>query len=256
MSGCIDQFESIQILKEEDTHQTDNSESISIACWNLQIFGKTKASNETLLTYYSEKLKDFDIFIIQEIRDSSGTAIKKLSEKFPYHKYQISKRAGQSTSKEQYAIFYNENIQPINTYDYTNEYQSEMQRPPFIITFTAKNWAFSVLTIHTDPDQVDQELNITQQIITDFSGDIIIIGDLNADGSYYDEKNIKHFNDWYWIIPNSIDTTVAASNNTYDRILVNGPAYNNYIKYGIMDDVNKKQSDHYIIYAEFDIEST
>ena len=74
-SGCI--------IEENDGSNTTPDEigNLSIACWNLQIFGQSKASNETLLDYYAEKLDDYDIFIVQEIHDASGTAIETLAGK-------------------------------------------------------------------------------------------------------------------------------------------------------------------------------
>jgi endonuclease/exonuclease/phosphatase family metal-dependent hydrolase len=98
---------------------------------------------------------------------------------------------------------------------------------------------------------VFEDLNILEKILLNETNDTILIGDLNADGSYYDEEQITHFTDWHWIIPNNADTTVATSNNTYDRIIVNNQAYDNVIDYGIMDTVSKSQSDHYLIYAIF-----
>jgi len=77
---------------------------------------------------------------------------------------------------------------------------------------------------------------------------------LNADGSYYDEDNIEHFTDWHWVVTNDIDTTVAASDNTYDRIIINDAAVNNYKSFGVMDDVNSGQSDHYLLYGNFNNE--
>lgn len=49
-----------------------------------------------------------------------------------------------------------------------------------------------------------------------------------------------------------MDTTVAASNNTYDRIIINQYAENNFIKAGVMKDVTPAESDHYLVYAVFD----
>ncbi|MDD5778610.1 MAG: Ig-like domain-containing protein, partial [Candidatus Thermoplasmatota archaeon] len=85
--------------------QVDTS-SFSIACWNLQRFGPTKASNDTLLAYYADVFDDYDLFIVQEITDASGTAIMALADKLPRYSYIISTRAGTTSYKEQYAIFY------------------------------------------------------------------------------------------------------------------------------------------------------
>jgi len=98
---------------------------------------------------------------------------------------------------------------------------------------------------------VSQELGYFESIVGNTDEDTILIGDFNADGSYYDEDNIQHFTDWKWVITNDEDTTVAASDNTYDRIIINEGAEDNYKNYGIMDDVVKSQSDHYLIYAIF-----
>jgi len=131
ITGCICENNNDK-SNQDDTHNdvTSTSGNISIACWNLQIFGPSKASNETLLDYYAEKLDEYHIFIIQEIRDASGTAIETFSNKFPEYQYIISNRAGQSSSKEQYAIFYNDQATLVESYDYQSEYQDEMQRPP------------------------------------------------------------------------------------------------------------------------------
>ena len=250
-TGCIDG----EVKRCGNYELTDTIDSdISIACWNLQIFGPSKASNDTLLDYYAEKLDDYDIFIIQEIRDASGEAIQTLGQRFPDYQYIISNRAGQSSSKEQYAVFYNSQANLIDSYDYQSDYQVEMQRPPLKITFSSNNWTFTLYTIHTQPNNVACELSVLESIVGNTTGDSIILGDLNADGSYYDEDNIKHFTDWTWVVTNDIDTTVAESDNTYDRIIINDETENNFISFGIMDDVIKDQSDHYLVYGYFNNE--
>lgn len=73
------------------------------------------------MDYYADKLDDYDLFIVQEIRDISGTTIEQLSAKLPSYDYIICKRAGRSSSKEQYAIFYNNRATLIDQYDWTDE---------------------------------------------------------------------------------------------------------------------------------------
>ena len=247
--GCI--FENIDNNIINPAKPKDTGSSISIACWNLQVFGTSKASNETLLAFYAEKLDDYDIFILQEIRDASGTAIQILAEKFPEYQYIISDRSGKSSSKEQYAVFYNDNTTLIESYDYQDEYQQVMQRPPLKATFISNNWSFTLYTIHTQPDNVSDELTVLETIIDNPLNDTIILGDLNADGRYYNEDDIEHFTDWKWVVSNYIDTTVATSNNTYDRIIINDATENNFISARVMNDVKKDQSDHYLVYATF-----
>lgn len=250
--GCIEdlQRDNSNGIISDDSNETV-SQNISIACWNLQVFGPSKSSNESLLEYYSEKLDEYDIFIIQEIRDASGDAIETIAMEFPEYQYIMSNRAGQSSSKEQYAVFYNEHATLIESYDYQLEYQDDMQRPPLKCTFISNNWTFTIYTVHTQPDNVAGELSILETIIGNPTSDTLIIGDLNADGGYYDEDEIQHFKNWDWVITNDLDTTVAVSDNTYDRIIINDAAENNLLSAGVMDEVNKDQSDHYLVYGYF-----
>jgi len=226
--------------------------NLSIACWNLQIFGQSKASNETLLEYYADKLDNYDVFVVQEIRDKSGIAIEKLANKFPEYNYLVSERAGTTSSKEQYILFYNSRVTLIGQHDWTTEKQGEFERPPFEATFKANNWTFTIYTIHTKPSNVYSELTDLEELVGEPQGDTIILGDLNADGSYYDEDNKAHFVNWSWVITDDMDTTVATSSNTYDRIIINHDAENNFISAGVMNDVNESQSDHFLVYAIFD----
>jgi len=253
--GCLDNIkDNFNDINGDSDNEQGGEGNFYIASWNLQIFGQSKASNETLLNYYADKLDEYDIFIVQEIRDASGTAIQIFAEKFPEYEYVISNRAGQSSSKEQYAVFYNGRATLIDFHDYQLEYQQDMQRPPLKITFTSNNWTFTIYTIHIQPDNVAGELSILETIVGEPSVDTIILGDFNADGDYYDEENIIHFTDWIWSISNDLDTTVAASDNTYDRIIFNDATENNYYSMGVMDDVTKDQSDHYLVYAIFNTE--
>ncbi|KAA0001097.1 MAG: hypothetical protein FE040_00970 [Thermoplasmata archaeon] len=96
------------------------------------------------------------------------------------------------------------------------------------------------------------ELTNLENLTGEPSADTLILGDLNADGSYYDENDREQFINWDWVITNDMDTTVASSDNTYDRIIINNAVENNLISVGIMKDVTKDESDHYLIYAVFD----
>lgn len=254
VNGCLKELPYPNVFNERNNENNTvlvSANNFSIASWNLQVFGQSKASNETLLSYYANKLDDYDLFIVQEIRDASGTAIKKLAEKLPAYNYVISERAGKTNSKEQYAIFYNNRTALVSVHDWTTEKQDEFERPPLEATFNVNNWTFTLYTIHTKPSNVSSELSNLEDLIGSPENDTIVLGDLNADGSYYDEDNIQHFINWHWIITNDMDTTVATSNNTYDRIIINDTTMNNYLSVGIMDDVTKSQSDHYLVYAIF-----
>jgi hypothetical protein len=231
-------------------------DEVSIACWNIENFGPSNVNNDDLLDYYVEKLSVYDIFIIQEVSNKDGTAIVKFAHEVPEYDYVVSARAGYSaTQKEQYAVFYNERATLVNATDWTGNLQNQFSRPPFQVTFTVDSWTFTIFTIHTDPNYVRQELDNLYNLVGDPEGDTIIIGDLNADGTYYNEvtDRANDFVNWEWKITNEMDTTVASGPErwTYDRIIINDAAENNFIRPGIMDDVVDGQSDHYLVYGVF-----
>jgi len=240
------------IITNLNTQTTNkNLDNISIASWNLQDFGPQKAANETLLNFYVNKLDDYDLFVIQEIRDSTTNTIESITTKIPNYKYIISKPAGQGTSKEQYAIFYNNEIELLSVTDWTEKQQNNFERPPLEATFKVKNWTFTIYTIHIKLNNVPQELTNLENLINTPNQDTIILGDLNADGDNYNYGVIQNFLDWHWLITSDMDTTVAKSSNAYDRIIINDATENNFINVGIMNDVDISQSDHYLIYAIF-----
>jgi deoxyribonuclease-1-like protein len=243
--------------KEVNTSQfspATTEDAFSIASWNLQTFGPAKASNDTLLRYYAEKLGAYDLFVVEEIRDESGMAIGALAERLPTYQYIISERAGQSASKEQYAIFYDNKSVLLNWTDWTQQEQNNFERPPLEATFRVNNWAFTIYAMHVKPSNVPQELSNLEHLVGTPTRDTIILGDLNADGDYYFNGVIHNFLGWHWLTTSDMDTTVAASINAYDRIIINNSTENNIISVGIMSDVQSSQSDHYLVFAVFNPE--
>jgi endonuclease/exonuclease/phosphatase family metal-dependent hydrolase len=229
----------------------DAVDSISIASWNLQNFGSVKAENESLLEFYASTLDDYDVFVIQEINDPAMQAIQSFAEKLPTYQYVISNPAGQGSSKEQYAIFYNSNVALLNTTDWTEKEQENFERPPYEATFMVKNWTFTLYTIHVKVNNVPEELTNLEHLIGTPTQDTILLGDLNADGDQYYNGVLHHFLHWHWVITSEMDTTVAKSSNALDRIILNAAAENNFTSSGIVTDVTVSQSDHYLVYALF-----
>lgn len=54
-----------------------NENALSIASFNIQVFGKTKAKKKDVLLMLAKIISIFDVVAIQEIRDSSNSAIQK-----------------------------------------------------------------------------------------------------------------------------------------------------------------------------------
>ncbi len=246
------------ITKENIVPQKYLGESFKIANWNLQIFGKSKSSNSNLMQFYENTLENnYDIIFIQEIRDKSGESFDLLCSRFESYNCQISSRAGQSTSKEQVGILSKKGIDiTITDYNY-GIYQSQFNRPPIAVDITIGNYSFNVINIHTDPDLVPQEMGFLEEIIlkNESEGNVLIIGDLNADCSYYNSAIQTHFDSWNWLIQDDEDTTLSKNNCSYDRIILNDDMSQEYLSHGIFrDGINKTHSDHYLIWGEFKIQ--
>ncbi|MDA3788831.1 MAG: hypothetical protein PF503_10105 [Desulfobacula sp.] len=62
----------------EEPTASDNT--IKIASFNIQVFGRSKASKPEVMEVLSSIISQFDIVAIQGIRDKSGTAIKDFLE--------------------------------------------------------------------------------------------------------------------------------------------------------------------------------
>ena len=229
-----------------------NLTTLKIAAWNLQIFGQDKASNATLMASYAQIMKDYDIIVVQEIRDASGTAFPKLCSLMPGYGCAVSERTGRTSSKEQYGIIY-KNAELLRTTD-LHELQEEFERPPFLATFKSGNWTFTLATLHSKPDDAGVEIaNLEGQMLR-VTGDAIALGDLNADCSYYDRSKDPTFIGWTWAVPDDADTTVSPGSCAYDRIIYNSGAGNNYLSYGIDRSSNAWLSDHYLVYGAFRVD--
>ena len=148
----------------------------------------------------------------------------------------MSERLGRTTSKEQYAYIYdNQTVEPTDTpHTYPEPNGTDpFHREPYIASFKALNGNFDVtlIAIHTDPDEATEEINVLDDVVRYAQSthpdeqDFIVMGDLNADCSYFDEGSDSTMSsgDYFWCINNSVDTTTKSTVCTYDRIVLTNP---------------------------------
>jgi len=253
--------------------------SIKKASFNIQVFGRSRADKPEVMATLAKIINEFDIVAIQEIRDSSGTAIDKLEDEVDAlgidYEYVIGPRLGRTSSKEQYAFMYRtDKIEPISNATYEDP-DDIFHREPFMAYFKIKNNSFDfvLINIHTDPDEATREINSltlaalkARELFND--RDIIILGDLNADcrrgDAYFDEEDFSsplRASDYIWLIPNEADTNIAESDCTYDRIIITRNAWEDFkgewgvflfdVLYTLDSEDAKRVSDHYPVWAEF-----
>lgn len=230
-----------------------NFHSVKIANWNLEVFGEKKASDDKLINLYAEKINDYDIIFVQEIKDKSETAFPKLCSLLQNYSCKMSSRAGTTSNKEQYGVIYRDGINLIYLKDYNPDSKDRWERPPIETAFSIEGYRLTIYNIHTKPDDAKKEIANLEGIISDYEN-VLIIGDLNADCSYYNNEKEKEFESWHWIIGDDEDTTSGSSNCAYDRIILNADAKKEYLDYGIKKNgIDSDVSDHYLIWVKLKI---
>ncbi len=259
-------------------HASDTGhDSITIAAFNIQVFGRSKRQKAEVMEVLTSVAGEVDILLVQEIRDSSELtagffldAINDSAER-EYAMYE-GPRLGRTRSKEQYAIYYaTDRTRLIDAYTLADP-DDVFEREPVVATFQSGNFDFSVVGCHIKPDDAERELRAlsaaVEAIIAANPGerDVIVLGDLNADGSYLDESLLTEIfptDRYHVVISNEVDT-MTTSDNTYDRIILrHETATHEYIAssagvfefdraYEIEDDrLVRSVSDHYPVLARF-----
>ncbi|MCB2171404.1 endonuclease/exonuclease/phosphatase family protein [archaeon] len=274
-SGLLDQF--LAPEEPDDPIIPQTGDSVKIAGFNIQIFGKTKREKEQVMNVLANIVREFDVVLVQEIRDSSETTAPIFldlinSMEGPEYAFIRSERVGRTSSKEAYAYFYNtETVQYLVDSDFVyNDTEDVFEREPYIASFISGGFDFTLIGIHTKPDDAYHEIgNLT--IVFDYveslgnEQDIIVLGDFNADGSYFDEDSMDNplkAPEYIWVVGNDWDT-MTKTDWTYDRMVMTDYTYSSeYIAdtvqvyyydtiYGLNQTLTESVSDHYPIYAEF-----
>jgi len=273
LPGCTE-------LKFKDNNDSDeqyNTTNISIASFNIKIFGKTKASNDTVMASLVDIVSKYDVIAIQEIKD--------IDQEVPYEFLELlnnnsitqygmllSERSGSQeddkSSQEQYAILYNPELISVkdNGTLYNDSANDSFQREPFLAHLSVKNTTvdFVLGVIHTKPAAAEDEISALIDVFnwsTEYyeDQDVMIVGDYNADCSYFDEEDIQELeigsNEFLWAIPNEADTNLAGSNCTYDRMVLTGEIKNNFDGVWGVDDTFSEStiSDHWPVWIELKI---
>ncbi|KPK41685.1 MAG: hypothetical protein AMJ78_04870 [Omnitrophica WOR_2 bacterium SM23_29] len=258
-----------------DDSAAQEADHIRIASFNIQIFGQSKIKKREVMETLAKIIKKYDLVAIQEVRSIKQNVIPTLlsyvNDASTRYDYIISKRLGTTDTKEQYAFVYNtETISLIPDSSYVvRDTRDLFEREPFVTSFRSGNFDFIIINNHIDPDYVKKELRQLTIVINNIYNassekDIIVLGDMNADGSYFNESRLTTmFPLWIQLIGNDEDTTVAVSDNTYDRMMTKDTTANvEYTgtsgvfrwdtDYGVTDlRFVKKVSDHYPVYAVF-----
>jgi deoxyribonuclease-1-like protein len=259
--------------------------TIRIASFNIQAFGHSKLEKPHVMETLVNLVRRFDIVAIQEIRSKQQDVLPRFVELINandggkdggrQYDFVISGRLGRTTSQEQYAfVFDTQRIEIDRRYAYTvADPGDRLHREPFVAAFRARGpppdqaFTFTLINIHTDPDEVDQELNalddVYRAVQSDGRGedDVILLGDLNTHSGRLGELGrIPYLT---CALADSNMFTNTRQNKQYDNILFHGEATSEYTRRsGVLNFKDEggltlqqalEVSDHLPIWAEFSV---
>lgn len=252
-------------------------DSITIASFNIQVFGQSKLNKPDVMEVLTKIVRQFDVVAIQEVRSSQQDVLPRfvsmLNADGSRFDYAIGERLGRTSSKEQYAFVFNTaTIEIDRSAIYTvGDPDDLLHREPTVASFRVRGpapeeaFTFTLVNIHTDPDEVDMEVdvldNVMQAVRSDGRGedDIILLGDLNADERSFGE--LGQMPDVYWVI-SGVPTNTRGT-KTYDNLLFyasattefsgRGGVFNFQEEYNLSGEQALEVSDHLPVWGEFDL---
>jgi endonuclease/exonuclease/phosphatase family metal-dependent hydrolase len=251
--------------------------TISVASFNIEVFGKTKSSKPAVMNYLADVARRFDIVAIQEIRAQSNDIVPAFVELINstgrHYDFIIGPRLGRTSNKEQYAFIYDTgSIEADHGATYTVDDPDDLlHREPLVGWFRVRGprpeeaFTFTLVNVHTDPDEVKTEVDALADafvaVRSDGRGedDTIMLGDFNAN-----EKKLGKLA----IISGMTATIVGTPTNTkgnkqFDNLLFTFPATKEFTgrggvfdlvaEYNLTIDEAGQISDHFPVWAEFSI---
>lgn len=252
-------------------------ESIRIATFNIQAFGESKIEDRNVMNVLAQVARQFDVLAIQEIRAKSHDILPRfvdlINAKGRRYDYVIGPRLGRTNSKEQYAfIFDTETVDIDQSSLYTvDDPDDRLHREPLVAGFRAKGadasqaFTFTLINIHTDPDEVQSEVNALDDVFRAVRNDgrdeddVILLGDLNADDTQLGElARIP-----YLTVAVSGSPTNTRGTEQYDNILFDARAtaefsgrsgvFNLMKEFDLTLEEALTVSDHFPVWAEFSV---
>jgi deoxyribonuclease-1-like protein len=279
VSGC-DQLKSTLNKNSGGTTNTllRDDNSIAIASFNIQVFGQSKLKKKEAMDVLAKVVRHYDVVAIQEVRSTSQDVlpnfVKLINADGSRYDFVLGPRLGRTSSKEQYAYVYDTNrINFVAGSEYTAPNPGDqMHRAPFVASFQTKSssagqpFSFTLVNIHTDPDETKQELNALDDVFVYVQNrnrnedDVILLGDLNVSekklGQLGQLPNID------WVVKGA--PTNTRGSKSYDNIVFNKRTTVEYTgKSGVMNlletfdltmDEALQVSDHMPVWAVFSMQ--
>lgn len=250
---------------------------LRIATFNIQVLGKAKSGKPEVIAQLAKVIRQYDVVAVQEIRDLSGTAPRRLlaaindRDGSPYDML-LSERCGREpddrNSQEQYAFLYDTTTVKALPGDHVfDDSEADLfQREPYLAHFRALHGGFSfvLINIHARPQGAVSEIGALHDVVerarTAFpeEDDFIALGDFNAGCSYASPSQLDALNlrgpSYFWIVPDDSDSNVSTGSAcAYDRIVATTTTQAEFTGEWGVDKAftDKTISDHWPVWAKF-----
>lgn len=249
-----------------------NGSTIRVASFNIQVFGQAKLNEREAMQTLAQIVRRFDVVAIQEVRSKEQnvlpTFLEFVNADGSRYDFVIGPRQGRTVSKEQYAYVYNAatlELVPDSVYVVPDP-DDLLHRPPLVAGFRVRGppqpFTFTLINIHTDPDEADLEVDALADVYLDVinqpgaDDDVILLGDLNVN-----EKKLGRLGEIpgiMWAI--SGQPTNTRLTKTYDNLIWHqqtaeftghSGVLNMMAEYGLSEEQALKVSDHLPVWAEF-----
>jgi endonuclease/exonuclease/phosphatase family metal-dependent hydrolase len=249
--------------------------TIRIASFNIQVFGESKLAKPEVMQVLVDVVRQFDVVAIQEVRSRTQDVLPRfvqlLNAQGRQYDYALGPPLGRTHSTEQYAfVFDTQRLEIDRRALYTVvDPGDRLHREPLVAAFRVRGpppdqaFTFTLVNIHTDPDEVESELaaldDVFRAVQEDGRGedDVILLGDLNAD-----DQNLGELGRLPLLFPAIVgQPTNVRRTRQYDNILLHRGATTEYTgtsgvldfaaQYKLTPKMAKEVSDHFPVWAEF-----
>jgi len=217
---------------------------ICYGTWNIQNLGISKGGRPAVMSVIRQVLSRYDVVGIQELsqkpaapfawcgENTGGVICDSIPDPETFA-VQASPRIGD----EQYVVMYKKAVADVPDVGMTYPDDGNVHsRPPHAFHVHTKRGNVGNLVVgvtHTRPEGATEEIHNFPHVTSWMKGafsdahHFLLAGDFNADGGYFSDErewpNSELQPDWAGytqLTHNSMDTTVAKNDNTYDRIIV------------------------------------
>ncbi|MDA7979819.1 MAG: endonuclease/exonuclease/phosphatase family protein [Pirellulales bacterium] len=252
-----------------------SGETIRIASFNIQVFGVSKMNKPEVVDILAQVVRRFDIVAIQEVRAADQTVVPRFVDAVNatgrHYAHVLGPRLGRTSSKEQYAyIFDTQRVELTPGSVYTPADRTDLlHREPLVARFQTRvpagqeGFSCTLINVHTDPDETDQELDALDDVYLSvrndapLEDDVILLGDLNVN-----ERKLGQLGQISGItyVVSGVPTNTRGK-STYDNLVFDRASTTEFTgAWGVLDLMGEysltlqqalKVSDHLPVWAEF-----